>query len=344
MSAQDQKFYEGRLMSGMKMTGIDFLMERSVGKYKQSHDYFAAGIAGQPGLDAQGETSVKDRWEQMLKAFETFGDALGNNKDLINTANGFIDTLTKAVQALNANVEPISKWLAGFGGMINLPDTGGAASNVAKTSGKVGGTILQAIAGTAARNANKWLTGKSEQLRNAEIIIAEGRKKGMDDDHIAMALGIGMQESGLRSHGPVSSAGARGLTQIMPFGTRTAGFNVTDAQAYNPTWSADYLYDRMKLAEKSGKVSPYNLPDATQRSGDPFFNAKVAAYAAAAKATMNGLHVTVDVKGVPKHLVETTVAQVHKQSVKSGIKASNAMSQAGGSYTDQSHNNGGNQD
>ena len=133
----EQKFLEGRVLSGMKMTGIDFLMERSVGAYKKSHDIFTAGIEGQPGLAATGATSVADRWEMMMKQFETFGNALGNSQEVISAANRVIDGLTVAIKALNDNVGPIAKFLANIAAPFVAPQQPPAEWVKEKTGGHV---------------------------------------------------------------------------------------------------------------------------------------------------------------------------------------------------------------
>jgi len=154
----EQKFLEGRLMAGMKMTGVDFLMERSVGRYKKSHDYFAAGVAGQPGLSADGETSVKDRWDKLIKGLETFGNALGNNEGMIKTANGFLDTLCQGLALLNQNLGPIAANLSATGTMLNVPQGLQATHDVAKTMGDVGNAVIPSLRNQVERGIRREAT------------------------------------------------------------------------------------------------------------------------------------------------------------------------------------------
>lgn len=149
LPVEQQKSLEGQLMAGARMTGIDFIMERSVGRYLQSHNILAKGIADQPGLAATGQLAVMDRWDKLMKSLETFGNALGNDGNLINVANTALDGLTNAIKILTENVAPIAKNLADL-----VPKTQTEAAGMAGGAA-LGGMIAGpggAIVGTAAGN------------------------------------------------------------------------------------------------------------------------------------------------------------------------------------------------
>lgn len=155
LPVDQQKSLEGQLMAGARMTGIDFIMERSVGRYLQSHNILTQGIKDQPGLAATGQLSVMDRWDKLMKSIETFGNALGNDGSLITMANTALDALTGAIKTLTENVAPIAKNLADLvpktateaAGMFGGAVAGGA---VAGPGGAlVGGTVGSMVGGVS---------------------------------------------------------------------------------------------------------------------------------------------------------------------------------------------------
>ena len=135
----EQKYLYGQIMGGAKMTGIDFNMERVIGSYRQQHDIFAKKVGEQAGLGSSGQLSIADRWDKLISAFVTFGNALGDNKDVIATLNHGIDALSAGIKLLNDNVGPIAAWLSGNAAPEKMLMDAGSS---------IGGTIGKGISAT----------------------------------------------------------------------------------------------------------------------------------------------------------------------------------------------------
>lgn len=119
---------------------------------------------------------------------------------------------------------------------------------------------LGAISGAANPNGNVP-AAVTEQDRVADTIIAEGRKRGISDKGIKIALAAGLAESGLRN----LPGGDRDSTGV--FQQRDNGAWGTAADRMDPAKSAGMFYDQLAKLDYE-KMDPGAAAQAIQKSGD----------------------------------------------------------------------------
>lgn len=137
----EQKRMVGSFFYGATQKAIGEVIEIMTGRYEKTVKQQQAGVKTAKNLEQVlgTSTSVEDRWAKMMAAFESFGNALGNNKDVIATLNTGIDTLSSGIKALNDNVGPIAAWLSGKAAPEKMLMDAGSS---------IGGTIGKGISAT----------------------------------------------------------------------------------------------------------------------------------------------------------------------------------------------------
>jgi hypothetical protein len=111
----EQKRMVGTFFYGATQKAIGEVIEIMTGRYEKTVKQQQLGVKGAKNLDQvlATSTSVEDRWAKMMAAFEAFGNALGDNKQVVAALNSGIDTLSALIKILNDNVGPIATWLTG---------------------------------------------------------------------------------------------------------------------------------------------------------------------------------------------------------------------------------------
>lgn len=101
-----------------------------------------------------------------------------------------------------------------------------------------------------------------EQLTNARIIADIGRRRGLDDNAIQIAIMTALTESSLRNvnYGDTAGPDSRGLFQQRP----SQGWG-SFAQVQDPRYAANKFYDELTKMGYSGRT-PWQAAQAVQRS------------------------------------------------------------------------------
>jgi hypothetical protein len=318
----EQKQLEGQIMAGSRMTGIDFIMERSVGRYLQQHDIFTNKVNEQQGLGVGGQLSVSDRWDKMIAGFTTFGNSLGANENLIKLANAALDNLDATIKILNDNVKPIGDFLAQWGKLSGQAVSGAAGA------GGMGFGITGAIGNIAVSAAKDLYKGGGSGVIGA--IINSAKKNNINP---VTAIAYMMHESGLNPFAIGDKGTSFGLAQLHKGGELG---NLTPGQAFDPTTNANRSLSYMaQVAKAHPGLSPGHLAAMAQRPANP------GAYAHAVDANLSQAQIIVNNYLDGKQIASQTTKHVAKALVKSGNKSSQSASEGRGSYTPSSLNAGG---
>ena len=326
----EQKRMVGTFFYGATQKAIGEVIEIMTGRYEKTVKQQQLGVKGAKNLDQvlATSTSVEDRWAKMMAAFESFGNALGNNENVVKALNNGIDALSAVIKLLNDNVGPIANWLTGnadpekkFGALMTGRGPSGALSSGFSN-------LSNAVwhGGSSGPNMGRQLWKGMQG--SAGAIIAAARHYGVDP---VLAMATAMHESGGNPFAVGDHGTSFGLFQLHQGGELG---NMSKTQAFNPVTNA------MRALSEFGRhpgLSGGSLAAASQRPANP------TAYANAVNSLMPAaknivIHNDIHLDG--KKIGEHVSHHVERKQLKSAQKMNHAASNPGGSYSPKIYSHG----
>jgi hypothetical protein len=157
----EQKRMIRKFLPGSKNTAQGQAIENIAGRYAQTVEQQQEGTKVSKNLDQTLDTatSIQDRMAQLTTAFESFGNALGRNENLVTLANQALNSLDQTMQILNNNVKPIGDFLAGSGRLVGAGMVGGVQGGLLGATNAIGNEAGHQLTGPYHDFLNK-VTGK----------------------------------------------------------------------------------------------------------------------------------------------------------------------------------------